>query len=344
MAVLGTVTLSFVPAPYVIETPGPVYNTLGTAAGADGKDVPLITVEGATTYPTEGELSMLTVWASGSPGDSPTWLDVVSGWFRPEVAVVPMESMYPTGTSRNDSVKAGQVQMDTSKQEAIAAALSQLDIPFASKIQVAEATPGYPAAKLLQQDDIIESADGIPVGDVSALRALIKKAGIGHSIDLVITRGTETLTVAAPIVASQQDNTTPVIGILTGGIYDFPFTVDIQINDVGGPSAGMMFALGIIDTLTPGSLTGGENIAGTGEIVASGEVGTIGGIVQKAYGARDSGATWMLVPKGNCDDLADHAPAGLRIVAVSTLAEAYAAVTAIGTATGADSLPTCPTP
>ncbi|MEY4312841.1 MAG: hypothetical protein RLZZ319_350, partial [Actinomycetota bacterium] len=198
LALLGTLALSLVPAPYVIESPGPVYNTLGSAADADGTQVPLITVEGATTYPTDGELSMLTVWASGSPGDSPTWLNVISGWFRPDVAVIPMEALYPSGTSRGDSEKAGQVQMDTSKQEAIAAALGELGVAYTSKIQVAEATAGYPAAELLEAGDIIESADGVPVDDVSGLRELIKNVGVGNAIDLVVTRGTETLTVSAP--------------------------------------------------------------------------------------------------------------------------------------------------
>lgn len=344
LAVLGTLAMSFVPAPYVIESPGPVYNTLGTADGADGTPVPLITIDGATTYPTDGELSMLTVWASGSPGDSPSWLNVISGWFRPDVAVIPMEVLYPSGTSRGDSEKAGQVQMDTSKQEAIAAALGQLGIAYTSKIQVAEATAGYPAAELLEAGDIIESADGVPVDDVSGLRELIKNVGVGNSINLVVTRGTETLTIAAPVVVSKQDNETPVIGILCGGIYDFPFTVDIQISDVGGPSAGMMFALGIIDTLTPGSMTGGENIAGTGEITASGEVGAIGGVVQKAYGARASGADWMLVPAPNCDDLVGHIPDGLREIPVTTLSDAVDAVTTIASGTDLESLPSCQAP
>jgi PDZ domain-containing protein len=143
------------------------------------------------------------------------------------------------------------------------------------------------------------------------------------------------------IVASKQDGTTPVIGILCGGKYTFPFSVEIKLSDVGGSSAGMMFALGIIDTLTPGSLNGGANVAGTGEITADGLVGPIGGIVQKAYGARDSGARWLLVPKDNCADLVGHVPDGLREVSVSTLDDALAALHAIATHSGTTALPHC---
>lgn len=341
---VGTFALALVPAPYVIETPGPVYDTLGSAKDADGNDVPLITVSGAPTYPTEGSLSMLTVYASGSPDNHPSWLEVISGWFRPDYAVIPMEVMYPVGTTRDDSVKAGQIQMDTSKQEAIAAALSALDIDYSSRVRVAEATEGYQASEVLKPGDLVVAANGTDVFDVSGLRALIADAGIGNQITLSVLRDGVSMDIPVDVVASQTDGETPVIGILCGGVYDFPFTIDVQINDVGGPSAGMMFALGIIDTLTPGSLTGGENVAGTGEIIADGTVGSIGGIVQKAYGARESGAEWLFLPRENCDELSGRVPSGLREIPVSNLSEALDALDAISSGEGIDSLPSCSTP
>jgi Lon-like protease len=102
----------------------------------------------------------------------------------------------------------------------------------------------------------------------------------------------------------------------------FPFTVKINISNIGGPSAGMMFALGIIDKLTKDSLSGGKFIAGTGEIDPAGDVEPIGGIQQKMAGARDAGATVFLAPAGNCSDTSGAVPAGLRVVKVSTLAGA----------------------
>src|SRR5690606_10810906 len=123
---------------------------------------------------------------------------------------------------------------------------------------------------------------------------------------------------------------------------DFPFDVTIQLDNVGGPSAGMMFALGIVDVLTPGEATGGEDIAGTGTIAGDGDVGPIGGIRQKLYGARDAGADWFLAPQENCDEVTGHVPDGLRVVSVDTLADALTAVDAIAHG-DVDGLPACTT-
>lgn len=341
LAAVGTVGLAFVPAPYVIETPGPVYNTLGEIEDTEGVTTPLISVSGTTTFPTDGELSMLTVYVTGSPDSHPSWLDVAAAWLRPDYAVLPMELLYPQGTTRTDSVNAAKIQMENSQQEAVAAALTNLDIEFTSEVVVAEATEGYPAADLVKKDDVVRSADGVPIHNVSDLRAVIAEAGIGNSVELVVDRAGESVTLTVGVVASKNDGVTPVIGILCGGNYVFPFSVDISLADVGGSSAGMMFALGIIDTITPGSLTGGANVAGTGEITADGMVGPIGGIVQKAYGARASGAEWLLVPVDNCDALVGHVPDGIRDIAVSTLDDAMAALTAISSNSGTDALPHC---
>ena len=148
VSVVGTIALAVVPAPYVIETPGPVYNTLGSTEDADGKETPMIAVSGTETYETDGELSMLTVYVTGSPDSHPSWFEVAAAWLRPDYAVLPMESLYPAGTTRTDSANAAKIQMDNSQQEAIAAALTSQGIPFESEIVVAEATPGYPAEKL----------------------------------------------------------------------------------------------------------------------------------------------------------------------------------------------------
>jgi PDZ domain-containing protein len=140
VALVGTLGLAFVPAPYVIETPGPVYNTLGSVENEDGESTPLISVTGAPTYPTEGELSMLTVYVTGTPDSHPSWLEVATAWFRPDYSVMPMELLYPVGTTRTDSLNAARIQMENSQQEAIAAALTNQGIPFESEIVVAEAS------------------------------------------------------------------------------------------------------------------------------------------------------------------------------------------------------------
>ncbi|MGH3670280.1 MAG: S16 family serine protease, partial [Pseudonocardiaceae bacterium] len=105
-----------------------------------------------------------------------------------------------------------------------------------------------------------------------------------------------------------------------------PFTTTITLADVGGPSAGLMFALAIVDKLTPGALAGNIFVAGTGTIVPAGQVGSIGGIPLKMISAREAGATVFLVPAGNCAEAVQHVPAGLRLVRVNTLTDAVHAL------------------
>jgi PDZ domain-containing protein len=132
-----------------------------------------------------------------------------------------------------------------------------------------------------------------------------------------------------------------LIGITLTTEYDFPIDVTIQLDNVGGPSAGMMFALGIVDELTPGEMTGGNDIAGTGTIDAAGTVGPIGGIRQKLYGAVDAGADYFLAPASNCDEVVGHVPDGLQVISTSTLEDSLHALEVIANGGDVDALPTC---
>lgn len=131
------------------------------------------------------------------------------------------------------------------------------------------------------------------------------------------------------------------LGVGTGISYDFPFQVEIKLDDVGGPSAGMMFALGVIDKLTPESLTGGQIVAGTGTIDSSGRVGAIGGIRQKLAGAKQAGAPWFLAPTANCDEVVGRVPDGMNVFAVSTLEEALTVLNDVRTGGDLNGLPRC---
>ena len=111
-------------------------------------------------------------------------------------------------------------------------------------------------------------------------------------------------------MATKELDGHPVIGVEVQQGYKFPFPITITVGNIGGPSAGMMFALGIIDKLTPMNLTGGKFIAGTGEITASGEVEPIGGIQQKMVGARDAGATVFLTPAATARTRRARSPPG----------------------------------
>jgi Lon-like protease len=334
-AVAGAVAFATAPSPYVVERPGPVYDTLGDVQDADGVDVPLIAIPDETTYPTSGRLDLLTVYLNGSRENPLSWIDVASAWFDPSRTVLPIDLVYPEGQTQEQSDEESAVQMDTSQQDAVAAALTELDIPYGSVLTIAGVIAETPADGVLEEGDQVLTVDGEPVTDVDQLKALLGEAGVGAEVELVIRRGGAEQNVVVTPIASESDGS-PVIGVYASSTYDFPVEVQIQLPGVGGPSAGMMFALGIYDKLTPGELTGDEHIAGTGTIDGGGEVGAIGGIVQKMYGASAAGADWFLAPESNCSEVVGRIPSGLQVFSVGTLDEAITAVEAIADGDTAD--------
>jgi PDZ domain-containing protein len=339
VGVLSAASLAVIPAPYVIEKPGPVFDTLSDVQ-VSGDEVPMISIPSQETYPTEGSLSLLTVSVVGNPERLPDWLDVIGAWFNPSQAVVPVESVFPKGVTREQSSEQSRVDMENSQREAIAAALTELGYDFASMLSVVEAQPGGPSEGVLEAGDVIESLNGETFTDVTGLRAAIADNGTDKPATVVVLRDGERLELEVTPELSDGPDPTPILGILVGGDYDFPFEVDIQLENVGGPSAGMMFTLGIIDKLTPGPLTGGADVAGTGTIAASGDVGGIGGIRQKMHGAKDAGADYFLAPSANCDEVTGNVPDGLKVFSVSTLDEALTALQGIADG-DTTSLPTC---
>jgi PDZ domain-containing protein len=339
LAVVGTVVLGLSPSPYVVERPGPVYDVLGTT-GSGAKAKPLIDIPGSqTTYRTTGSLDMLTVYVDGTPQSPVDWISVATSWFDPTRSVIPLREVFPPGISDDQADKEDQVEMSTSQQDATAAAFTALGVHYATVVVVAQVLKGAPAAGVLKAGDEVVSVGGAPVTGLPQLQQAIQAHGTATPLTVGIRRGgTEQQVEITPELSA--DTKKPAVGILTGSRYVFPYTVRFQLADVGGPSAGMMLALGIYDKLTPGSLTGGAHIAGTGTIVADGTVGAIGGIRQKMYGARDAGADWFLAPAANCGDVVGHVPAGLRVVKVTTLQQALTDVKKIA-AKKADALPTC---
>lgn len=337
-AVSGAVLFASTPSPYVVERPGPVYDTLGEVENADGDPVPLIDIPHETTYPTSGQLDLLTVYIDGSREHPLTWLDVAYAWFDPSRTVVPVDAVYPLGQTEDEADQQSAVAMVTSQQDAVAAALSELGIEHTSVFVVARVVEGAPSDGVLEADDEILAADGQIVAGVDDLRQVLLAAGVGTPVELGIRRDGEKLDVV--VTPAADDDGSPVIGVYVGARYEFPIEVRIQLENVGGPSAGMMFALGVYDKLTPGELADGEHIAGTGTITGDGSVGAIGGIVQKMYGAQDAGADWFLAPESNCDEARGRIPGGLDVFPVATLADAIATVEAISTGETA-TLPRC---
>ena len=352
-AVLAAIILVS-PMPYAIEMPGPSWDTLGvsTITNKDGTKtkVPLITVSGAPSYPTTGALDLLTVSVAGSPAHHPLIGDIVLAWMSPERAVVPMDMIYPPNVSTEEQDKENTAAMVDSQQEAIAAAFTHLGYDV-SQVKIDKIFDGSPATGKLKVGDIITAVNGTKVGTVLQMRAVLAKNGTTKPATFNVIRAGTKLTVEITPIMSKPDaqgKTAPVISVLGGSVYTFPFEVKIRLDDVGGPSAGMMFSLGVLDKITPDDLTGGRKIAGTGTIDSAGVVGPIGGIRQKMYSARGAGAEYMFVPAENCSEAFGHVPSGIRIFKVSTLDDALAALKVIsqpdsnsGRTAALDKLPTC---
>lgn len=343
VALIALVVLTFLPTPYVIQRPGPVYDTLGTAAGTDGEQVPLISIEGADTFETGGTLDLTTVQVVGNRERTPSWFELALAWTDSSRAVVPLDSVFPEGVTTEQRDERNATLMVDSQHEATAAALNELGYDTGAEVVVVEAVDATPAAGLLEPDDVITAIDGAVVESAKQLRQTIQDAG-GDPIELTVQRrGEEQQVTITPEERTEGDVSTWVIGIALRTDYDFPIDVAIQLDNVGGPSAGMMFALGIVDRLTEGELNGGENIAGTGTIEADGTVGPIGGIRQKLFGARDAGADYFLAPASNCNEVVGHVPDGLQVIRTGTLEESLAALEVIADGGDVSTLPACTT-
>ena len=340
IALVVLLVITFLPTSYVIQRPGPVYNTLGSATAADGTEVPLISVEGADTYETAGALDLLTVQVVGNRERTPSWFELVLAWFNPSLAVVPIDQVFPEGQTTEERNEESSALMVDSQHEATAAALTELGYDVGAQLVVYSLVDDSAATGVLEEGDVILAANGEDVTDVAALREIVNAAD-GAPVELAISRDGEEQTVSvSPKETTVDGETTWLLGVTLTTAYDFPIDVTIQLNNVGGPSAGMMFALGIIDRLTPEDEANGTVIAGTGTMSVEGNVGPIGGIQQKLYGAERDGATWFLAPEANCDEVVGNVPEGLNVVKVSTLDEARDAMVAIGAGEG-ESLPTC---
>jgi PDZ domain-containing protein len=342
VALVVLLVITFLPTAYVIQRPGPVYNTLGTATAADSdEEVPLISIEGADTFPTAGALDLLTVQVVGNREHTPSWVELALAWADPRKAVVPLDSVFPEGTTTEQRNEESAQMMVDSQNEATAAALVELGYDVGGALTVHSFVEGSAAEGALEEGDVIIAADGQAVADASALRDVVNAAD-GSPVALEIERdGAQQTVEVTPRETEIEGESTWLLGVTLTTAYDFPIDVTIQINNVGGPSAGMMFALGIIDELTPGELNGGENFAGTGTINAAGDVGPIGGIRQKLWGAKDAGASYFLAPANNCDEVVGHIPGGIHVFSVATLDDALDALEAVADGGDVNALPTC---
>lgn len=307
----------FVPLPYAIMAPGPATNTLG----ADNK-IPLITITGHATYPTDGELALTTVSVSGPNSQLRAPL-VLEAWWRADTQVVPRDAIYPPDQKTSDINAQNAEEMKSSQEHATTAALRYLGYTLESHVVIQAIPKGSPSLGILRAGDVIRTLQGVDVSTSAELRSRMAFYSPGDMISVSVDRSGKRL--ALSVTAGKGTDGRALLGILPVDQFTYPFSIDIRLNDVGGPSAGMMFALGIIEKLTPESLTRKRVIAGTGTIDDNGKVGAIGGIGDKILGAYRHGARLFLAPASNCSEI-HSVPAGMHVIGVRTLKEAVAAL------------------
>ncbi|MFI8825791.1 PDZ domain-containing protein [Streptomyces sp. NPDC053431] len=317
-----------IPVPYSEMSPGPTVNTLGEARGE-----PVLQISGHQTYPTTGNLNMTTVRVT-SADYKMNAVEAVYGWLAHDSVVVPHDTLYPDGKTEEQSSQENAEEFSQSQESAKVAALKELGIPVTTRVVVATVVKGTPAEGELHAGDVIRAVDGTAVKEPGDVSKLVTQRKPGQDVVFTIVPAKE----AAAAEKAHKDATTTrkvvitttrseegdraIVGIQAGTDHVFPFTIDIKLADVGGPSAGLMFALGIVDKLTPESLTGGKFVAGTGTIDDKGKVGPIGGIEMKLVGARKAGARYFLTPAENCAAAAADTPDGLTLVKVNTIDDA----------------------
>lgn len=329
VATLGLVSL--IPVPFVSFSPGPTKNTLGTS-----KNKQVIEVTGHATFPTTGQLDLTTVSVT-SPDRDLTLPQAMRNWLDPHHDLFPREFIYPPDQSADEVEKENTEEMAGSQDSAVAAALQEAGVPYLPKVTSVAA--GTPAENKLQPGDVVLSVDGVRVSKVPQVGELVRKHKVGENVSFVVRRAGKERTVVLKTAPTPDQPKRPMVGISIG--VDSPVKVTVNLGaDIGGPSAGLAFALAIYDKLTDGPLLAGKHVAGTGTIDPLGQVGAIGGIQQKIAGAKDDGATVFLVPAPNCETAAHADVDGVQLVRVATLHDAVTALKALAN-NGARDVPGC---
>ena len=304
-----------VTVPFVALGPGPTFDTLGEV---DGKQV--VDIHGTDVHKTSGHLNMTTV----SQRDDLTLGEALTFWMSGREQLVPRDLVYPPDKSKDEIDQANNTDFKRSEDSAEYAALSYLKYP--SAVTVANVSDPGPSVGKLQRGDAIDGFNNKPVANLEQFTALLKATKPGETIVLDYRRKNAPAGVATITLGSNPDRDYGYLGV---GVLDAPwapFSIDFNLANIGGPSAGLMFSLAVVDKLTTGDLNDGKFVAGTGTIDSDGKVGSIGGITHKMMAAREAGATVFLVPADNCDEARSTHEDGLELVKVDSLTQAVDAL------------------
>ncbi len=304
------------PVPYVALGPGPTYDTLGTY-----EDAEIVSVDGIPEYPTSGQLNMTTV----SVTDRLSLFTSLYFWAAGDRRVIPREAVFPSDRSDAEIQAENAAQFEGSEANAVAAAVNELGLP--ARVLVGGVVPDSPAVGVLEAGDELVTVAGQPVATAAEVSERLAGALPGETVTIVYRRGGAERQ-ADIVLGTSPDRPQGFLGVRPT-VEPQEGEIDISLNGIGGPSAGLMFALAVVDRLTPGELTGGRFVAGTGAIDPGGAVGAIDGVPFKMLKAREVGAEVFLVPDGNCAEAAATAPDGLQLVRVASLGDAVDALDAL---------------
>src|SRR5215218_2126655 len=309
------VLLWAVTVPYVSLGPGPTFDTLGEI---DGKKV--VDIDTPDVHPTSGHLNMTTV----SQRDDLTLIQALTLWMSGREQLVPHDLVYPPDKSKDEIDEANNTDFKRSEDSAEYAALGFLK--FAPAVTVQTVNDSGPSAGKLQSGDAIEGVNGKPVANLDQFQEMMKNTKPGDTVVLDYRRKNAPAGVATITLGKNPERESGYLGIAVLDAPWAPFKIDFNLANIGGPSAGLMFSLAVVDKLTTGDLNDGKFVAGTGTITGDGKVGPIGGITHKMLAAKDAGATIFLVPADNCEEAKTADDDDLELVRVENLDQAVAAL------------------
>jgi len=312
------VLLAMVTVPYVSLGPGPTFNTLGEV---EGKEV--VDIEGTEVHKTTGQLNMTTV----SQRDNLTLGQALTLWMSGREQLVPRDLVYPPDKSKDEIDEANNEEFKQSENSAEYAALGYLK--YAPAVTVQNVTKDGASAGKLQEGDAIDGVDGVPVSSLEQFQGIMEKTKPGQEVVLDFRRKNAPPGVATIKLKSNPDKPHGFLGIGVVEAPWAPFKIDFNLANIGGPSAGLVFSLAVVDKLTTGDLSGDKFVAGTGTIASDGKVGSIGGITHKIVAAHEAGATVFLVPADNCDEAKSAHEDGIDLLKVDTLTQAVDSLKAL---------------
>ena len=325
--VIFGVLLAAVPVPYVALGPGPTFDTLGEV---DGKAV--VAIEGTPVQPTSGHLNMTTV----SQRDGLTLGQALAFWGSGNDQLIPRDLVFPPEKSRDDIQKSQDADFQRSEDNAEYAALNYLKFPKA--VTVEKVTDPGPSLGKLQPGDALEAVNGTKTPTIETFTSILKATKPGQEITIDYRRKNAASGTARITLGRNDDRDYGYLGVAVQDAPWAPFNIDFNLANIGGPSAGLMFSLAVVDKLTTGDLNGAKFIAGTGTIGPDGTVGPIGGISHKMSSAQEAGATVFLVPADNCDDARTATGNSMELIKAETLTQT---IDALHTLTSGGTPPKC---